>query len=305
MDTKLFARVQSGGMFTVLDKSATPGNVFYVDAGHAAASDSAGFGQNPDAPVATIDYAIGLCTASQGDVILVMPGHTETVSNATDFLLDVAGVSVIGLGSGSLIPTITLDTAAAATLGITAADCTLKNLSILSAFTNGVTAGVTLAATATGFTLDGLIFKESLVTQEYLIGISIATDCDDGIIQNCRYYGIASGGTSSIIAAAGGTDRTIIRDNYFHGDASAAALKFDAAASADLQVLRNVVINIDAGAGLGIACHNSGTGMVAWNVVANLKDTVVGLSGTGMAYCENYGSNALGASGIILPAVDV
>ena len=54
MDTKLFVRKQAGGMFSIVDKSVAPGNVFYVDSGHTAASDAAGFGTNPDSPVAPI-----------------------------------------------------------------------------------------------------------------------------------------------------------------------------------------------------------------------------------------------------------
>jgi len=304
MDTKLFVNKQSGGMFSVVDKQHYTGTIFYVDASNADASDSAGYGANPDIPYATLDYAIGKTTASVGDVIFLMPGHTENIASATGALMDVAGVRVIGLGSGALVPTLSLITAAGATLSITAASCSVENIKLVSNYTGGATAGITLAATAGGCVLDGIVFTETANTKEFLIGITIAADCDDVIIQNCQYNGIAGGTTSSIVSAAGGTDRSIIRDNYFHGDASAAALKFDAAASSDLQILRNIVINIDTAAGLGIACHNSGTGFMVGNQVANLKDTVVGLSGTGMAYCENYASNALGASGIILPAVD-
>lgn len=304
MDTKLFVRKQSGGMFVVMDKSFVTGTLFFVDSGHAAASDGAGSGQNPDKPFATLDYAIGKCTASAGDVIMLMPGHAEDIASATGALMDIAGVTVLGLGVGALMPKLSLITAAGATLSITAANCTVQNVHLCSNFTNGVTAGVTLGASADGAVLDGLLFTETANTKEFLIGISIATDCDDVIIRNCRFCGIDGGTTSSIIAAAGGTDRTVIEDNYLRGDASAAAVKLDAAASTDLQVLRNRLINIDAAAGLGIAIHNDSTGMVVGNFVTNLKDTVAGLSGTGVSYHENYGSNAVGAQGILVPAVD-
>src|SRR3990167_6036958 len=42
----------------------------------------------------TIDAAVGACTADQGDVIYVMPGHTETVSAAAGFVMDIAGIEV-------------------------------------------------------------------------------------------------------------------------------------------------------------------------------------------------------------------
>ena len=96
----------------------------------------------------------------------------------------------------------------------------------------------------------------------------------------------------------------MIRNNFLSGDCSAALLKADAAASSDLLIQDNVIINVDAGAGLGVANHNSSTGFVVGNVCYNAKDTIAPFTGTGMAYCENYGTNAANASGIILPAVD-
>ncbi len=282
-----------------------PGNVFWVSSDTGSDAGNRGWGKNPRKPFATIDYAVGRCTASKGDIIVVMPGHTETISSATGLVMDVAGVQVIGLGLGSLMPTLTLDTAAAATVSITAADCMFAGVKLYSDYTGGLTAGVTVGASADGLVLDGIVFTEATNAKEYLIGISIAAACADVVIQNCRYYGTAGGSTTSIIAAAGAANNLVIQDNYLHGDCSAAAVKLDGAASSDLQVLGNRVINIDTAAGLGIAAHASSTGMMAGNFVTNLKDTVVGLSGAGMAFHENYGSNALGASGIILPAVDV
>ena len=75
MDTKLFVRNQPGGLFSIYDSGMCPGDVYYVDSTHASASDGAGFGRNPDSPFATLDYAVGQCTASKGDLIVVMPGH--------------------------------------------------------------------------------------------------------------------------------------------------------------------------------------------------------------------------------------
>ena len=302
MDTKLFVRKQAGGMFTVVDKSMIPGDLFFVDSANG--TDGAGFGRNPDAPVATVDYAIGLCAEDNGDVILVMPNHAESISSATAFVADVGGVTIIGIGGGAAMPTLTLDTAVGATLNVTDGDIRLQNLKLLSAFATGITAGITIAAGGGGCHLDGIVFTETDASSEFLIGISIHADADDLIIENCRYYGTDAGTTSSIIAAAGGTDRTIIRNNYLRGDASAAAVKLDAAASTDLWVVDNHVINIDTGAGLGIAIHNSSNGLAVRNYVTNLKDTVVGITGTGMSYHENLYSNAVNAQGRLGPAAD-
>src|SRR4051812_34369402 len=60
-----------------------------------------------DSPLATIDYAIGLCVADKGTVIVVQPGHTETVSAAGGIACDVAGIYIIGLGAGTDRPQVT------------------------------------------------------------------------------------------------------------------------------------------------------------------------------------------------------
>jgi hypothetical protein len=76
----------------------------------------------------TIDAAIGACTANAGDVIFVMPGHSETVSAASGIIADVAGVSIIGLGNGADRPTITFGTSTAASFDVTAASVKVKNI---------------------------------------------------------------------------------------------------------------------------------------------------------------------------------
>ena len=300
--TSLFGQWLSGNM-VVADQAFSPGRRFFVDSGGGGA-DTTHYGSSPERPFLTLDYAVEQCVADRGDIVYLLPGHAENVASATEAVVDVAGVSVIGIGRGSLMPTLTLITAAGATLSITAPNCSVQNVHVVSAFTNGVTAGVTLGALADGCTLDGLLFTEALVTQEFLIGISIAADCDDVIIRNCRYCGTAGGDTTSAIAALGGTDRTIIRDNYINVDASAAAIKLDAAASTDLQILRNRLIQNDATAGLGIDCSDTSTGMFADNRTTNLRDTVEGHTGNLMCYHENYGSNAVNVQGILEPVVD-
>ena len=76
----------------------TTGNQYFVSSDTGA--DSTGNDGSIRRPFATIDYAVGRCSANVGDVIYVMPGHTETVSAAAGINLDVAGISVIGLGAG-------------------------------------------------------------------------------------------------------------------------------------------------------------------------------------------------------------
>ena len=72
-----FAKQRGAYASVVQDHRVHTGNVFFVMTG---GTDSAGYGLHPDRPFATVDFAIGQCTANQGDVIYVMPGYTETIT---------------------------------------------------------------------------------------------------------------------------------------------------------------------------------------------------------------------------------
>jgi hypothetical protein len=97
--------------------SVVTGSVFFVDSNIGANGHT---GKMPSKPFATLDYAIGKCTASKGDIIYVMPGHAETLATASAITADVAGIMIIGLGVGASKPTFTFS-ATDATMVISAA----------------------------------------------------------------------------------------------------------------------------------------------------------------------------------------
>lgn len=123
-----FSKV-AGGLPVIQDHSVFTGNVFYVMTG---GTDTAGFGKHPDRPFATVDFAIGQCTANQGDVIFVMPGYTETVTNSARWTVDVAGISIIGLGIEATKPVITLATDTSADILVSAANILIRNFRFLT-----------------------------------------------------------------------------------------------------------------------------------------------------------------------------
>jgi hypothetical protein len=95
------------------------GNTYYVDSVNGSNLNP---GTTPDKAFATVDYAIGIATANQGDVIFVREGHAETVT-ATSIAVDKAGVTIVCLGRGAARPTFTFSTADA-TITVSAANVT-------------------------------------------------------------------------------------------------------------------------------------------------------------------------------------
>ena len=130
--TALFARQQPGGFWNTASMDKQPGNIWFVDSTHASATDGASYGRNPDRPFATLDYAVGQCTASNGDIIYLLPDHAETYSTAGGLDLDVKGIKIMGLGWGETQPAITLDTLAAADIDVDASSITIENVHFIA-----------------------------------------------------------------------------------------------------------------------------------------------------------------------------
>ena len=78
----------------VIGFTAQYGDEYYVCSTNGA--DSAGnYGTTYKKPFATVNYAYDQCTADQGDIIYILPGHAETIDAATDIVMDLAGITVI------------------------------------------------------------------------------------------------------------------------------------------------------------------------------------------------------------------
>jgi hypothetical protein len=292
-------------------------NVWFVDNEHSDAlnADDGVHGHSFEVPLSTINYAVSLCTDNQGDIILVAPGHTETISDTgtasgttTDELaIDKAGVSIIGLSRGSLRPTITLDgaTDAAITFLAGSTDCLLKNFLIISDLAD-VAAAITLSATSDGTRIEDCEFRDGGAAKEMIYGIEIAAACSDVVIKSCRFFTTAGGSsTLSAIFLTGAADRIVIEDCYFHGDWNTNGVIDNAtAASASMLIKNNVLHNLDAATGKCIVCHASSTGVLVGNMAHGGLDGTSPFTVAGLAPFENYVTNAEGASGIISPGVD-
>src|SRR4051812_35862716 len=114
-----FAKARAAMRFTALP---TFGNVFFVNS----VTGSSTGGYSPDPPAPTIAQALALCTASQGDRVYLAPGHVESIG-ASGLAWNVAGVEIIGLGTGNNRPTLTWHTTDAV-VTISAANVLVQNI---------------------------------------------------------------------------------------------------------------------------------------------------------------------------------
>lgn len=140
-----------------------PGQVFWVsNNANLIPTTVGGADGNPGTfqrPFATLQRAIDMCDQGTGDIIMIKPGHMETISSATALLLNKSGIAIIGLGSGCQRPMFTLDTANTANIPLRASGVSIQNccfranfLAIASLFT-AATASVTASIAGTTMTV--------------------------------------------------------------------------------------------------------------------------------------------------------
>ena len=163
-------------------------NIFFVDS---VSGNAANNGRRPSRAVVTIDAAVGLCTANNGYIIVVLPGHVEVVDAANALDLDVAGITVIGIGTGAARPQISLRTAVGAQSRINAASVWLENVVFTGDFDN-VTIGL-LVNGVTDVTLKDIEYRD--VTGQIARFFSAANGSDRLTIDGIRYIGAAAAGT--------------------------------------------------------------------------------------------------------------
>ncbi len=218
--TELFVRQDPGGFFAVVDESVVTGNIFWVDSGQTTTgADSTGYGLSPDKPFLTLDYAFSsdVCTANNGDIIYVMPGHAENVISAGDIAQDIAGVRVIGLGQGADRPTFTFTTADTATWLVSAASSWIENVILLSGL-NAVANNVSI--TGADCTLKNVEIQDGSATVEFAGSILTSAAADRLLIDGLVYRGFTAGDTCTRVVQVVGLNDCIIRNSYFYGEIS-------------------------------------------------------------------------------------
>ncbi len=168
---------------------AHPGRVFWVGNSTVLGDGQGVAGSNGNkgtfqSPYATIAYAISQAVASRGDIIFVKPGHAEAVSAAGGLILSTAGIAIVGLGTGALRPTITLDTANTATITVTANNVTVTNILFKANFLNIATCfDIANAQVATDFCVEGCEFRDNSVILNFVACVKVGTTANiaDGL----------------------------------------------------------------------------------------------------------------------------
>ena len=278
-----------------------PGKVFWVSS---VIGSDGNNGKTKEKPFATIDYAIGKCTDSNGDVIFVMPNHAETLATSGAITADVIGISIIGLGNGKQTPRLSLS-ATASTIIVSAANVTFKNL-IVNAGVAEVDAAFTISGT--DCVLDGIrSYPVSTYSMECFV--LTTTAADDLVIKNCDLMQTTLPTAASSFIHLLGVDRVRILDNTIYAslknDATSAVIGGGTTASLGMIIKNNNLVMVGGTTQLSVVLLYTGsTGLMTNNSLAATVTTLAGMNNPASLWCnENYCTKAVAKHGILDPVV--
>lgn len=282
------------------------GQTFYVSSAVAGTD-----GRSPDTAVATIVAATALCTANQGDTIIVLPNHTENVAAATA-LSAVAGIRIIGLGRGVNRPKVTFTTANTATYSLAVAGVYIENIVFVANFLS-IAAAITLT-TAVDIWLVNCEFRDTSSVLNFLniVKSTGAANTVDGLtLLDNRWLGLGTTSVNSFILSANDIDRAVWLRNYvkLNRTATAAVLAtISAGILTGLECRWNIAISqqtADTGGGFINVGGTTSTGVVANNYLGDLSTTDLFVTtSVGLSFFENKKTGVISASGYLLPATD-
>lgn len=287
----------------------TNGTYYFVCNRAGANGSNGNTGTDMEAPLATLAQAITNATASENDVIVVMEGHSETITGAGGITMSKAGLTVVGLGNAGQRPRFLMDGAATVTWLITAANCTVKNVVLAAGHADVVTG---IGITAAGATIDGVEFVNNVVDENFLSEIKCTSTTDnnaDGLtVVNCRAVTVDAAGLEFIEINAN-LDRLQVCNNFVCKDAATAAPLI---LSAGTKVLTNLLVsynNITTGMTTGDLLIDNGastnSGIVSNNLIGS-HDVAgpVTVDCDGVRIFNNYSAATDTTSGRLWPAAE-
>ena len=263
-------------------------------------------------PLATLDGAVGQCVAGRGDIIFVGAGHAETYSAASALALDIAGVAVIGLGSGSARPTFTCDTVNTTPIVVSADDVSVQNCLFVADFLT--IAGCFTLTTAKNFALQNCEFRDTTAAKNFanIVKSTGAANTADGLtMTDCYYPSIGTTFNTGVLVADAVDRMTLSRNNIFTistGDVAILAVSTTGAVTNLLIADNNVTSKATTHTSslLILGTGSAGTGMILRNFAGSLDASagVLFIVTIGWRSQGNSISGALAGQGFPIPALD-
>jgi|GEM_PF-1735618 len=207
------------------------GNTYWVDSNIGSTSYK---GTHPKRALTTLDAAIGKCIANNGDLIFIAPGHTESLAADSAVDIDVAGITVIGLGKGEDRPIFTFATDTDADFKIAAANTAIYNMVFKC---NIAAQEMMIEVTGDDAQIGHCEFREGSAQSKTCITVGVAdNDADRCYIHDCKFYVPTAGDGDAAISLAKDMAGVRIERCDIYGDFDLAGIDIPAGGNAQVDV---------------------------------------------------------------------
>lgn len=284
-----------------------PGEVFWVNNSSVLAKDgSGGSNGNPGTykqPFNTIDFAINQTKASRGDIIMVMPGHAETIATATALVPDVAGVAIIGLGTGTLRPTLSLSAVVSSVI-ISGANTVMQNILFLAEHDNTIM----VEFTGSDSWIVDCEFRARIAAtaREWVDAIDIggasANDCDRTVVSGCKFTSPTVGSTAAVKLSEVSEGVIVEKCNVFGNFSVAPVHNPSGNVCTNVTISDNKCTNLTTGQ-LALELVSATTGMLIRNFYATDVGGIGGVDPGAAKSYECFATDAVDVSGALAPTI--
>lgn len=250
-------------------------------------------GLSPGKPFATLAYAIAdpAVVASRNTHIILLPGHTETITTAAGVNLNKIGVSIEGEGYGRNRPMIDFTTDAAASFDINSASCSVRNC----VFRNSIDSQTAMInVKASDFTMENCEVQLADGSTQAILGVLTTAAADRMMIRKCNFHGLTTAGVTTAIRVVGTTDAQIL-DNIIRGafTTTIGGIEVLTTAAVGLMIGGNVIQNLTASSAKCIMDTVTGSTGQIWN---NRMQVLTGTAPIGGATFSWVGGNYYAAT---------
>lgn len=290
---------------TTAGEAPLTGTVLFVDTVNGV---DAGPGNSPNFPFQTLTYA--LTQASGYTTIFIEQGSTVTISSATSLLLNVANVSIVGMGTGNQRPVFNFTTANTAAIPVSAANVSVSNIRHTANFLSIARA---YTVTAAGFTLNGNLFQDSSGVLNFLNIVNCtgaANTADRLTVTNNVWKGLGTTSVNSFVLTANDIDLLTFSNNYIDlatttdaasgvtvtaGVLTSASIAYNRTYRKSTATTAGALVNLGGTTSTGIINNN-------YCLTLDASAPLLFTTTTGLGAFENYVSGAITLSGILTPA---
>jgi hypothetical protein len=246
--------------------------------------------------VRDLNSALARCRSGAGDIVYVLPGHTENIATADAMSNLVAGTQIIGTGRPGATnnPSLTWS-AVAGTFLLDVADCSIQGMTLNMGGADAVTAPITVTGAGCSMIGNFLNLGTSSVL-ETITPITVSTGAHDFLFSANKVQSLGGAVCTNAISITAAVNRPNIVGNDFDVECAGATngVIDISAAAVQVRIVGNLIVNRRASAAVSVRWSDTAalTGVIAKNYLGFTADVTVATAALSAAGTSNHAMRA-------------